>query len=83
MALTIDTPEAAAALAEHKITWWVYAGRERIRRTSTMRGQWDYDATCSCGWDSRTGGALRRAVQDSVDDHKWSVQCDAERAAGR
>jgi hypothetical protein len=35
-----------------------------------MRGTWGYDATCSCGWDSRTGGALRRYVADLVADHK-------------
>lgn len=54
----------------HRIKWWVYAGGERIRHTSTMRGTWGYDATCSCGWDTRTGGAVRRYVQDEVDTHK-------------
>jgi hypothetical protein len=57
-------------MAEHRITWWVYAGAERIRRTATMRGQWGFDATCSCGWDSKTGGALERYVRDEVWFHK-------------
>lgn len=83
MTLKINTDEAREALKSHKITWWVLAGDERIRRTSTMRGAWGFDATCTCGWDSRTGGALKNAVQRSVDDHKWDVQCDAETAAGR
>lgn len=60
-----------STLAGHRITWWVYAGRERIRRTATMRGQWGYDATCECGWDSRTGGATRRYVENEVWLHKW------------
>ena len=59
---------------EHRITWWVYAGRERIRRTATMRGRWGYDATCSCGWDAHTGGATRASVQRAVEDHKWEVR---------
>lgn len=89
--MKIDTPEAREAMAGHKITWWVFTGGEdengrpeKIRRTASMRGFWPgWDASCSCGWESRTGGAIKRSVQDSVDDHKWSVQCDAETAAGR
>jgi hypothetical protein len=54
----------------HRITWWVYAGDERIRYQSTMRGQWGYDATCECGWDSRTGGGVERWVTELVNEHK-------------
>jgi hypothetical protein len=72
------TPEQRRA---HKITWWVYLGsgpdQERIPRTSQMRGAWPYDATCSCGWDSRTGGGLRRYVEECVDDHKVDVMLEA------
>jgi predicted small metal-binding protein len=28
-----------------------------------------YDVTCSCGWQSRTGGATRASVLRSIDDH--------------
>ena len=59
---------------EHKITWWVYAGSERIRRTAQMRGSWGYDATCSCGWDSRTGGGTKRYVAEKVEDHKLGIR---------
>lgn len=31
---------------------------------------WAWDATCSCGWESRSGGAIKASVQRSVDDHK-------------
>lgn len=62
----------------HRIHWFVYVGhgetRERIPRTSGMRGLWDYDATCECGWDSRTGGAVRSYVEREVADHKWDVK---------
>jgi len=55
------------------MTWWVYAGAERIRRNRTMRGQWGYDVTCSCGWDSRTGGAVRSYVERLIWEHKWEA----------
>jgi hypothetical protein len=54
----------------HKIKWFVVVNGQRAPRVSTMRGQWAYDATCSCGWDSRTGGALLRYVRDQVWLHK-------------
>jgi hypothetical protein len=58
------------ATTGHRATWWVYAGANRIRHTAQMRGQWDYDVTCSCGWDSHTGGATRRYIQEKLDDHR-------------
>lgn len=58
------------AAVTHRITWWVYAGPERIRHTSRMRGQWGYDVTCSCGWETHTGGATRTYVADQVWMHK-------------
>jgi hypothetical protein len=64
--------------AGHQITWFVCvpgrdgSGRlDRIRHNATMRGTWGWDAACSCGWDSRTGGATRRCVDNRVWDHKW------------
>jgi hypothetical protein len=54
----------------HKITWWVWAGSEKIRRTARMRGTWGYDVTCSCGWETRTGGAVKRHISDEVWFHK-------------
>jgi hypothetical protein len=62
-----------ANASEHRVTWWVYAGTERIRRTATMRGLWAYDVTCSCGWDSKTGGCVRSYMTQAVADHKWEA----------
>lgn len=70
-------------MREHRATWWVYAGRERIRRTARMRGTWGYDVTCSCGWDSSTGGGTRNYVQDKLDDHRWDAQCAKQEANER
>jgi hypothetical protein len=58
---------------EHQITWYVWAGSEKIRRTATMRGFWGYDATCSCGWETRTGGATKRCITDEVWLHKRGI----------
>lgn len=53
-----------------KIEWFVYAGDEKIRHTSHMRGEWGYDFKCSCGYQSRTGGAVLSYVKGLVQDHK-------------
>jgi hypothetical protein len=29
-----------------------------------------WDATCSCGWESKTGGAIKASVQNDVENHK-------------
>jgi hypothetical protein len=52
------------------IKWFVYAGEEKMRYTSTMRGTWGYDAECSCGWATKTGGAIRSCVLLEVQKHK-------------
>ena len=59
----------------HHVRWFVYTSTgERIPRAASMRGQWPgYDAVCSCGWDSRTGGGLRRWVAELVAKHKQSA----------
>lgn len=61
-----------------RIRWWVYTGERdadgravRIPRTATMRGRWPgYDAECSCGWESATGGAIRAYIERQVWMHK-------------
>lgn len=52
------------------IKWFVYASEEKMRYTSTMRGTWGYDAECSCGWATSTGGAIKRCVLEDVKLHK-------------
>jgi hypothetical protein len=55
---------------EHRISWYVYVGGERVRRAATMRGTWGYDVTCSCGWETKTGGATKSYVAGEVWLHK-------------
>jgi hypothetical protein len=72
------TPES---LREHRARWFVYAGGygqplEKIPHTASMRGHWPgYDVECSCGWESKTGGAVKRYVADKLWDHRYSEQC--------
>ena len=57
-----------------KISWWaIPQGGERMPRQASMRGTWGWDASCSCGWDSRTGGAVFREVRRAVNEHKVVV----------
>jgi hypothetical protein len=67
----------AAVATEHKVRWFVWAGGEKIPRTSTMRGFWGYDVECSCGWKTRTGGATKRYITNEVWYHKWSTREEA------
>jgi len=55
------------------IKWWVVLeSGKRMRHSNTMRVRWwGFEATCACGWDSKTGGALRSAVRQDVSDHKF------------
>lgn len=71
-------------MREHRATWWVYPEpgntdpATRIRHSAQMRGTWGYDVTCSCGWDSRIGGGLRRAAAEALEDHRADVQYEKE-----
>jgi len=62
-------------MSAHKIQWWAYAWNHdgevhKIRRSHTMRGEWGYDVVCSCGWETRTGGAIRSYIEREVRIHK-------------
>lgn len=62
---------------KHTIRWFAVVDGTRIARRSWMtpaNGWHGFDATCSCGWDSRTGGALQARIDDAVRDHKWEVE---------
>lgn len=68
-------------LKAHQATWFVWSGGEKMRRTSKMMGTWGYDVTCSCGWQSRTGGATKRSVEDALFDHRYDAQIKADMEA--
>lgn len=54
----------------HRVRWFVYVDGKPVPHQATMRGPWGYDAKCSCGWETRTGGAVRSYVQGEVRFHK-------------
>jgi hypothetical protein len=51
------------------IKWFVYANEQKIRYTGGS-GFIAWEASCSCGWETKTGGAIRASVLRSVHDHK-------------
>lgn len=65
----------------HKLSWFVKAdgNSEWMPRTSSLRGRWNYDAKCSCGWESRTGGGTYSSVRQMVADHKHEAAREASR----
>jgi len=68
-----------SAPAEHRIRWFFYVDGVRYPHSASLRGRvLGWDATCSCGWDSRTGGAIKASVRRDVDWHK----CQAGIATG-
>lgn len=63
-----------AATGGHTVRWFGVSGHERVPRNKQMRGRdWGWDAVCSCGWDSRTGGAIQERVREAVAEHKCDV----------
>jgi hypothetical protein len=66
-----EPPPAATPTGKHSIRWWAYIDRGRSRRTSSMKdNEYRWDATCSCGWDSDTGGDTMGNVDKLVQEHK-------------
>jgi hypothetical protein len=53
-----------------QIKWFVWSMGQRMAYESSMRGTWGFDAECSCGWGSHTGGAIRSNVVEEVRLHK-------------
>lgn len=60
----------------YRITWYAVNGSERTPLTKRMRPN-GYDATCSCGWETRTGGAIKSCIQREIRTHKL-VDHDAD-----
>ena len=55
----------------HKISWFVVVDGDLLPRQATMRGQWGYEAKCSCGWETRTGGATKGYITSEISFHKF------------
>ncbi len=58
----------------HRMRWFVKLGDEMIPHTASMRGHWPgWDVKCSCGWESRTGGATKTAIREAIWLHKFET----------
>lgn len=64
---------------KHRMRWYVYGGAYgsplvKLPHAANMRGHWPgWDAECSCGWKSNTGGATRGTVKHEVWMHKFEA----------
>lgn len=59
----------------HRVRWFgVIPGPgncERVPRNRMMNGRdWGWDATCSCGWETRTGGAIQQRIREAISEHR-------------
>ena len=64
-------------MTEHKIRWYarIPIGSQEapdgwLPRTAQMRGTWGWDVRCSCGMETRTGGATRSSIRELIWLHK-------------
>jgi hypothetical protein len=48
--------------------WIALDGSKYRNNKGFIHNAWD--ATCSCGWESKTGGAIKASVKRDVDRHK-------------
>ena len=53
-----------------QIKWFVYSMGEKFPKQSNMSGFNAFDAACSCGWESGTGGGVYKWVKEEVELHK-------------
>lgn len=58
-------------MSAHRIRWYGRAGDEWIPRNGMMRGKdWGWDVKCSCGWQTRTGGAIQERIREEIAAHR-------------
>ena len=55
------------------IKWIVWHGSEKEYRSKEVKWGQGYDFECSCGFQSRTGGAILTQIQKEVYEHKLYV----------
>lgn len=68
---------------KHRMTWYVYAEGNRMRRRASMRGTWGYDVECSCGeFTTTTGGATLGYIRGEVWLHKVLAGDEATEGGG-
>jgi hypothetical protein len=65
---------------KHIIRWFArFPGTDedwtpRSAGMSMAANQFGWDVRCSCGWETRTGGAVPRYIRDQIWWHRWDVE---------
>jgi hypothetical protein len=52
------------------VKWFVWAQGEKLPKKSGMLGYKGFDAQCSCGYETRTGGGVYSWVKEDIETHK-------------
>lgn len=52
------------------VKWFVWAQGEKFAKKTGMVGYKGFDAECSCGYETRTGGGVYTWVKDDIETHK-------------
>lgn len=62
-------------MTAHRVRWYGRDGSDvRVPRNRHMNGgDWGWDAVCSCGWQTRTGGAIQERIREAIWSHRWDV----------
>jgi hypothetical protein len=80
------TAEQSTDTSKHSIHWFVYQNNydlegRFVSKTLEPRqsfhkpsGGWTgYEAKCSCGWETKSGGAIPASIRREIEEHKWDV----------
>jgi len=70
----------------HRIRWYAVdpsvpfsdPGHLIPKHETMLWSNYGWDVKCSCGWESRTGGAIYSSVLRNVEDHRWDAQAVAD-----
>jgi hypothetical protein len=65
-----------AVRAGHRATWkWTTGGKWYTQPWGVSVKGIGFDLTCKCGWESRTGGAIKARVEEMHEQHifEWIV----------
>ncbi len=54
-----------------KIQWFWVAGDGTKIRNNKGFVHYAWDVKCSCGWETKTGGAIKASVKRDVEAHKY------------
>jgi hypothetical protein len=66
-----NTMKLKAKDSKAQIKWFYVVNGQKYRYPKGLIGNKAWDATCSCGWESSTGGGVKTWVDQLVFEHKY------------